>query len=180
MLENNDLAAISASRLNNKNFIDDPEDRYSNFSITKKKKATAKALTSINTEFAIDEKYKNDCNYLNTLLKKVQNSKAGALQKSPSKAMFDRWVQPLVTIETKIKDLLVVNNCAILQQAEQREIEEKNTLDVLQTVANTPPSIIATETQADKATSNLNKYIIYGVGALILIISGILLLKPSK
>jgi hypothetical protein len=178
MIEDSDLSAHSNTRLSGgKCFVNDDAD-YSNFSIVNKKKRTAQALTSITNQYDFAAMYKGGCKAMEDALARVQAEIEADLGKNYSKDLYARFVAPKKDIEAKIKTMIAESDCLVKKQEAERAYEQKQTIDVLASVANTPPPIIPEDTGA--TSSNVNKYIVYGVGGLILLIAVSMLLKKSN
>ena len=165
-IENNELAALSQSRIGSKCFVDDSQ--YTNlFGNVKLKKARNEAeIKSEYLEFQL--KYLNnpndDCNTLEKKLAAVQLEIEVGLKNN-------RPTSTISKLKTRISDL----DCFKKQIAQERKDEETKTLDILDKATNTPLSL---EEGEDKA-KNTNRYIIYGVGGVILLLSVFLLIKKN-
>jgi len=112
-------------------------------------------------------------------LARVQAEIEADLGKNYSKDLYARFVAPKKDIEAKIKTMIAESDCLLKKQQEERAYEQKQTIDVLASVANTPPPVIPEDTADDKASS-INKYIVYGVGGVIVLVAVMLLLKKSN
>lgn len=149
------------------------DEDFSNFSIVSKKekrKRTQTALNAIDSTWAIDDSKKNDCDYLSQRLEMLQNTIKAEFDKSPSKVYKERNINPLLDWEVRYKNAISKNKCGEKQIQAERQQERATTEDALLRVSNA--------TTMDGTTpSNTNKYILYGVGALILVVVGIKLLK---
>lgn len=176
MLEDSEMGALAPSRMGSKSFVDDSDLDFSNFSIVNKKKEAQKASAALNAEFAINPKYANDCDYLQQRLIEINNRIESETAKNPSKTIFDRWVAPLNPIAANYKNAIAKNKCVEVAEAAKQAAQQKETLDVLASVAATPPPIIPQDEASQKATA-MNKYIIYGVGGVILLIGIVILIK---
>ena len=176
MLENSEMGAFAPSRMGNKSFVNDSDVDFSNFSIVNKKKEAQKAKDALEKEFAINPKYENDCAYLQQRLTEINNRIESDMSKNPSKVIFDRWTAPLNPIAERYKNAIAKNKCVEIAEAAKQAAQQKETLDVLASVAATPPPIIPQDEEAQKASA-MNKYIIYGVGGVILLIGIVILIK---
>jgi hypothetical protein len=74
--------------------------------------------------------------------------------------------------EVKYKNAISINKCNETQQAIATEKEKQQTLGILSSVGNNMP----TNPQTQK-TSTTNKYLIYGVGGVVLLIGLAILFK---
>ena len=172
MLENSELGALSQSRLGNKCFVD---EGFSNFSIVSKKEKRRRAETAsanVSADWSIDPKYANDCEYLQLRLTQLQDAIEGELNKNPSKVVVQRTIAPMRDWEVKYKNAITLNKCTETQQAIASEKEKQQTLGILSSVGNNMP----TNAQTQK-TSATNKYLIYGVGGVVLLIGLAILFK---
>jgi hypothetical protein len=176
MLENSEMGAFAPSRMGNKSFVNDSDVDFSNFSIVNKKKEAQKAKDSLNKEYAINPKYANDCNYLQQRLIEINNRIESNMSNNPSKVLFDRFTAPLNEIAQNYKNAIAKNRCVEIAEADKQAAQQKETLDVLASVAATPPPIIPQDEASQKASA-MNKYIIYGVGGVILLIGIVILIK---
>lgn len=170
-IEYNELGALSQSRIGSKCFVTD--NSYSNFSIvSKREKERRRQLSEANvsSEWSIDSSLENNCEYLQDRLTQLQNAIEGELQKNPSKVTNERLINPMRSWEVKYKNLIQRNKCVQNQEALQSEEQKKQALAILQGTSETTP------TQTSKTT----KYIIYGVGGLIVVIGLVLLLKRKS
>ena len=179
MIEDSDLSAHSNTRLSGgKCFVNDDAD-YSNFSIVNKKKRSAQALTAITQQYDLAAIYKGGCKGMEDALARVQAEIEADLAKNYSKDLYARFVAPKKDIEAKIKTMIAESDCLAKKQEAERAYEQKQTIDVLASVANTPPPVIPEDAADDKASS-MNKYIVYGVGGVIVLVAVMLLLKKSS
>jgi len=172
-IEHNELGALSSSRLGSKCFVDDAD--YSNFSIVskkEKKRRTAQALAGINAEFELNPKLATDCNYLQDSLFALQSKIDSERKKNPSKTMTERFINPLLDLEVKYKAAIQKNRCLDQIAQSEAEAQKKETLDILTKATSDTP----TETP-DTPDTKRNKYIIYGVGGVIVLIGVVMLLK---
>ena len=172
LLENSELSALAPSRLGNKSFIDDND--YSNFSITNKKQANREAKAEVDATWAINPKLKDNCDYLQNQLDKLLIKIDVDNKSGMSKDLRERWIQPHEDWAGKYRQAIVDNECQKNKEQAEKSAEQKNTLDTLTTITNSSSSLLpAGEQKAD----NTNKYIIYGVGGVILLIAVAILIK---
>lgn len=172
-----------------KPFVDD--EQYANFFLTKwaakasntvfgtnfsapttkeKEQRSQQSISQINSMWTIDENRKNDCNYLTQRLTELQNTIKSELDKNPSPTIKQRVLSPLYDWETRYKNAIAQNKCEEKRIEAERKQERATTEEALKRVSDA--------TTMDGTTpSNTNKYILYGVGALILVVVGIKLLK---
>jgi seryl-tRNA synthetase len=172
LLENSELAALAPSRLGNKSFVDD--NNYSNFSIVNKDKAAASARAEIDATWSINPKYKNDCDYLQKQLEKLLAEIDGENKKNLSKTLRERWINPREDWAARYKKAIIDNECEKNKEQAEKKAEQKNTLDTLTSITNAPPPLLPT---GEQKADNTNKYIIYGVGGVILLIAIAILIK---
>jgi hypothetical protein len=172
-IENNELGALSQSRLGSKCFVDD--DRYVYLSKAEKNRRTARSKAEVDATWRIDPVYENNCEYLTTRLRELQDSIENEMSKNPSKTTKERLVFPMKDYETRYKQLITRNKCVEIIEKQEAEASKKETLDILTQATATPPSLLE-QNKSDKTT----KYIIYGVGGVIVLISLVLLMRKSK
>jgi hypothetical protein len=172
LLENSELAALAPSRLGNKSFVDD--SNYSNFSFVNKSKAERDAREQLNILWEINPKYKNDCDYLQKQLDKLLIEIDAENKKGYNADLRRRFINPREDAVAKYKKAITDNECQKNKEAAEKAYEQKNTLDTLTTITNAPPSLIP---DGEKKADNTNKYIIYGVGGVILLIAVAILIK---
>jgi hypothetical protein len=172
LLENSELAALAPSRLGNKSFVDD--NNYSYISFENKEKATASHIKQVNIEWAINPKYKNDCSYLQKQYDKLIAKIDSENKKGYIKRLRERFINPLEDWAAKYKAAIIESECVVKKEQAEKSAEQKNTLDTLTSITNAPPPLIPT---GEKANDNTNKYIIYGVGGVILLIAVAILIK---
>jgi len=178
MLEDNELGALSNSRLGgNKSFIDDSS--YSNFSIVNKKKRNANAVQSITEQYDLAAIYKGGCDEVENALVRVNAEIDADRAKNYSAALQGRYIAPKEDIKAKLLTMQSELKCVVKKEKSEKEAEQKETLNILTSASTTTPSLIPEDAVDDKA-GKTNKYIIYGVGGVILLVSLILLIKPSK
>lgn len=172
LLENSELSALAPSRLGNKSFVDD--NNYSNFSIVNKGAAKQRARAEIDALWGINDKYKNDCDYLQTQLEKLLAEIDGENKKNLSKELRERFINPREDWAANYKKAIITNECQRKKEQVEKSAEQKKTLDTLTTITNAPPPLIP---DGEKKADNTNKYIIYGVGGVILLIAIAILIK---
>jgi hypothetical protein len=189
LIEDNELAALSESRLGGSGFIDD--DNYSNLlgiaagagllNRTRKEKKQLFEAQVRQQNAELDNKYlltsKDNCDTIQKKLTAIGFEIELTITNDIGKNKNDlgkRKLAKLREIETSLKIKYSDLDCLKKQLESEKEKEKKENLDVFNTLTNTPPAI-ATDEEGKK--SNTNKYIIYGVGGIILLTGIILLLK---
>lgn len=205
MLESNELGALTESRLGNKCFVDD--DNYSYLSIGKGNKARKltwadaipiigisnllgitnfSTLTSnqkrqraenmakgIETTWKIDATKISDCGYLATRLEQLQNTIISESEIYASdKVAQQRILVPLKKMEVQYKNAMSQAKCEETRARAEAEASKKETLDLLTSATATPPT-----SASDEKSSKTTKYIMYGVGGLILVLGVLVVLK---
>ena len=179
-IENNDLAALAPSRLGNKSFIND--DRYSNLFGSKKKANaqsaadTAAGLADMKTRYPVESIEIGDCVTVNVWIDKISAEIENDLSKNLLPSTIEQYVNPKRDVLSVLKGKLAEFDCQGKKEAADTAAQQKNTMDVLATVANTPPPLIPVDAAAQSA-ANTNKYITYGVAGVILAIGVVILLK---
>jgi hypothetical protein len=191
MIEDNELAALSKSRLGGSGFIDD--NNYGNFlglgvgygllkRTSNEKKQVSEAQIKQQTA-ELQYKYlvtsKDNCDTIQKKLTaigyEIELTTTNNLGKKDKKNVLgERKLATLREIEANLKTKISDLDCLKKELESEKEKEKKESLDIFNTLANTPPAIAA-DNEGNK--SNTNKYIIYGVGGIILLTGIILLLK---
>ena len=175
LLENSELSALAPSRIGNKCFVDD--NNYQNFlGIGDKKKEERyerEARESLNARWSINPKYKNDCDYLQKQLEKILAEIDAENKKNYPARLRRRFIVPREDLVVQYKQAIIESECVVKKEQTEKAAEQKNTLDTLATITNAPPQLPQDEQKAD----NKNKYIIYGVGGVILLIAIAVLIK---
>lgn len=170
-IEYNELAALSTSRLGNKSFVDD--SGYSNLFGSQKQKREVGSAQDRQVAAELKLKYlitaKDDCNSISKKVSAVQNE----IEASSKNNLGERYLNPLRVIESELKTKLSDMECA----KREKEQEEKKNIDILSSITNAPPPTID-DIDGGKS-SKMNKYIIYGVGGVILLFGIILLVKKK-
>jgi len=180
-IENNDLAALAPSRLGNKNFIND-DDRYSNLFGSKKKKDaqsaadTAAGLADMKNRYPVESIQFGDCVTVNVWIDKISAEIENDLSKNLLPSTIEQYVNPKRDVLAILKGKLSEFDCQGKKEAAETATQQKNTMDVLASVANTPPPLIPVDAAAQSAAKT-NKYITYGVAGAILVIGVVILLK---
>ena len=175
MIEQSELSALAPNRLGNKCFIDD--DDYANFSLRGKKyydRKRAKEVTSSGT-WNIDPARANDCNYLQDRLTQLQNTIEGRVGQASKKYRTEAETRVLRGYETDYKNRVASLKCTEKKLAQQKEEEVKANLQLAQQTANIPLPQLMGEEPTKK--SNLTKFILIGVGGLVLVITAVVLLR---
>lgn len=153
------------------------DEDFSNFSIVskkEKKKRKEASVSNVNATYGIDPSKAKDCGYLQVKLTQVQNAITNELGKNPSKTTLDRVVNPMRDVESSIKNAMVENGCEDKKLEADRKAEEKRTLEGLKAAA----QIGSGDTTSEPTpTSKNTKYVMYGVGGLLLLIVGISILR---
>lgn len=179
LLENSELSALAPNRLGNKCFVDDGEE-YANFSIvSKKEKARRKeaSIQGVNQNWGIDPSKANDCDYLQTRLSQLSSFIATEVSKNPSKTATDRFINPLKDVENQYKSKVISLKCTEKKLQQEKETEQKRNLEVLTKVTDTPLGAILPEDVSSAPKTNITKYVLIGVGGLVLVITAIALLR---
>jgi ABC-type sugar transport system ATPase subunit len=162
---------------NFRGFVEDDE-QFSNLSIVSKKEKnirTEGARERVDVTWRIDPAFQNNCTYLNMRLKQLQASIKSELDKNPSQTTVERFINPMRDYEAQYKRLLERNNCSDLQSKREQLEAEKRTEEAIRRAASDIPDFALTDVE-DKG-SNINKYLIFGVGGLILVVTAAILLK---
>jgi hypothetical protein len=195
MLEGSEMGALTESRLGNKCFVD--EDNYNNFlgltigglglvtnklgitnfSVLTKKQKEQRAKferDKVENTWKIDPTKVGDCDYLTTRLQQLQNTIASESEVYiKDKVAQQRILVPLKRMEVQYLNAISQAKCEEKRTKAEAEATKKETLDLLTTATATPPSSSASDEKSSKTT----KYIMYGVGGLILVLGVLVVLK---
>ena len=165
-IEYNELSALAPSRLGNKSFVDD--DAYANlFGSRTAKRNREKRLAEIRAKYKLDAKRVNDCDYLSDTLIQA-NNELEMYRKTFKGRVEQAYIDGLEGIVADLKTMISKNKCIEKIAQSEAEAQKKETLDIL---AKT------TEDTTPEGTDNTTKYVIYGVGGLIVVIGIIMLIR---
>lgn len=176
MLENNDLGALSESRLGNKCFVND--DSFSNFSFRRKKyfRKIREQQQAVNAQFAVDENTSKDCDALSQKLQVIKNEIQGVLSSNPNRAIREAKLKPLVQNETIIKNLLLTNKCEEKQSQAEEEKFKKETEEAIQRASESSPAIPDVNVAKGSKTT---KIILVAVGLVVVGVVGVALFRKK-
>lgn len=174
MIEDNELAALSTSRLGNKAFVNDPDSNWSYLTLRSKKyfenerAKDAKAREEIRLKYLVEAIPPNDCDALRIKLQILQNDIQNEIKKnSPARIM-----NPLRDTETYLKNAIAKADCGRLEEAQIKAEEQAQIEKVLRGATETAPEV------GTIGGTKTTQYLIYGVGGVILIIAlGVLFKK---
>jgi hypothetical protein len=122
----------------------------------------------------LDVTKSGDCDYLRTRLEQLQNTIASESEVYiKDKVAQQRIITPLKQMEVQYKNAISQAKCDEKRLKAEAEASKKETLDLLTSATATPPS----SSPADEKSSKTTKYIMYGVGGLILILGVLVVLK---
>ena len=158
--------------VNCKSFAD--ENEYENFSIVSKYEKEIRATgdrARVDAEWRVDPAFENNCFYIQMRLRQLQDRIKSEVDKNPSATYNERTINPMRDWEATYKRLIERNKC-VDKEAKQREQESEKKVQEWAKIA-TSDTPLDIETKA----SNLNKYLIFGVGGVILIVTVAILLK---
>lgn len=180
MLEGTEMGALSESRLGNKCFIDDNE--YANlFGSRKAKRNEAKRTAELNEQFRIPADKEKDCAWLNGKLVEANNQLQAAYEKGLQKRLEKRETRPIIDAIARIKTFLTNAKCEETQLAKEAEATTQRALEEVNKASLTlPPDQLAGAETGAPTTSNTTKYILYGVGGLVLVGVLIAIIKRNK
>jgi len=202
MLEGSEMGALTESRLGNKCFVDD--NNYSNASGKKKKGfnwtniivpfafTNALGITNFSTlsnkdkqaradfeankvqdTWKLDPTKISDCSYLASRFEQLQNTIISESEINASdKVAQKRILEPLKKMEIQYKNAMSQAKCEETRKKAEEEATKKETLDLLTSATATPPT-----SASDDKSSKTTKYIMYGVGGLILVLGVLVVLK---
>lgn len=177
MIEDNELAALSVSRIGgSKFFVDD--NAYSNLFGSKTADRNRQIrMDEIRKKYAIDPKFQSNCEYLSQRLTEATNE-LEKFRKTFKGRVEQAYIDALEGVVSDYRTLISNNKCEEKKKQAETEQQKKETLDILQTVTNTPPPLIPAETDSSgNPKSNITNYIIYGVGAVVFAVALGLLFK---
>lgn len=188
LIENSEMSALAPSRLGNKCFINDDDDDYANgngkifgIKVRGKKwddKQRAKEVEK-KGEWTIDPAKVNDCDYLQTRLTLLQNTIEGRVGSASRKYRTEAETRVLRGYETDYKNRVASLKCAEKKLAQEQDAQVKKNVDLAKQIADTPIGNLLPE-EATAPKSNATKYILIGVGGLVVVITAIALLKRKN
>ena len=148
-----------------------------NFSVLTKKQKEGRAnfeKNKVENTWKIDSTKISDCSYLATRLEQLQNTIASESEVYiKDKVAQQRILIPLKRVEVQYKNAISQAKCEETKAKAEAEATKKETLDLLNNATTTPPPSSATDEKSSKTT----KYILYGVGGLILVLGILVVLK---
>ena len=128
----------------------------------------------MNRLWRIDPAFEKSCTYLTTRLKNLRSAIQGELSKNPSATKTDRTISPMVNFETDYKTRIENLKCIDKSLEQENKAEEKKNIDVLKETA---LDTIQFDVPEIAGTSNTSKYIMLGVGGLVVAIVIIAVLR---
>jgi hypothetical protein len=180
MIENNELGALSVSRMGG--FAD---DRYSNLlglnwdvaGIKTAKRKTQEAQAQRTAEYSVDPNRANDCGYLEQRLQEIKNKIQFELSKNPNKKARQRYLDPLYGAENTFKNLVLALKCEEKKaKAEDDRLKKETEEAIRRTAMDTPTIPDVKVAQGSPAT----KIILIGVGVLVVAVIGVALFRKSN
>jgi hypothetical protein len=122
----------------------------------------------------IDPAKISDCDFLTTKLTQLQNTIISESEiYAKDKVAQQRILIPLKQMEVEYKNAIAQSKCEEKRTKAEAEASKKETLDLLTSATATPPS----SSPADEKSSKTTKYIMYGVGGLILVLGILVVIK---
>jgi hypothetical protein len=180
LIEDSELSALAPSRLGNKCFVND-DDSYANLTFRGHKywdKQRAKEVTSSGT-WNIDPAKEKDCNYLQDRLTQLQNTIEGRVGSAGKGYKTDSEVRALRGYETDYKNRIASLKCVETKEQASKEAEEKKNIELINKTASQQISGLLPD-EKGTTKSNTTKYLLYGVGAIVLVITTLAILKKSN
>lgn len=182
MIEQSEMSALAPSRLGDKCFIDDNnEDNFSNFSLRGKKYHDRKRAKSegsnVSSEWAIDPTYENDCTYLQERLVALQNAIEVQLSSAPSKARIENVVGALKNSEANYKNKISSLKCVEKQSSLELQKQKEDTLAEINKASASTPDLTQAPPQGGSKTT---KYLMYGIGGIVAIVTLVIVIKALK
>ena len=180
MIENNELGALSTSRIGG--FADD--DRYANLlpavvgaiGLKRRKKRTTQAVAQRTAEYSVDTNQSNDCNYLQQRLQEIRNKIEFELKKNPNKLARKRYLDPLYGAENNFKDAILRNKCEEKQSQAEEQKFKKETEEAIQRASESTPAIPNVKVAKG---SMATKIILVAVGLLVVGVVGVALFRKK-
>jgi hypothetical protein len=178
MLEDNELGALASSRLGNKTFIDD--DGYANLSFRGKKYHEGKRndadRDNVNRDWQLDSIKSSDCEYLKQKQNEWDNIITSELSKNPSADRVKKVIGAMNDKVANVKTLIFKNKCDEKKAKAEKDAEEKKNVEILSQISKDMPVI---PQDIPVKGSNTTKYVIIGVGVLVLGIVAMIILKKK-
>lgn len=187
MIENNELGALAPSRIGNKCFVNDDDENYANgngkilgIKVRGKKwddKQRAKEVERSGT-WNLDPAKVNDCDYLQTRLTLLQNTIEGRVGSAGRKYRTEAETRVLKGYETDYKNRIANLKCVEKALAKEQETQVQKNVELAKQISNVPlPELMGQDSVTAK--SNLTKYLLFGVGGLVLVITTVVLLRRN-
>lgn len=193
MLEGSEMGALTSSRLGNKCFVDDNDYNsflglgalglatnklgITNFSVLTKKQKEQRAKferEKVENAWKIDPTKVGDCDYLTSRLEQLQNTIASESEVYiKDKVAQQRILVPLKRMEVQYLNAISQAKCVEKRAKAEAEATKQETLNLLTTATATPPL----SSPADEKSAKTTKYIMYGVGGLILVLGILVVIK---
>ena len=185
LIEQSEMSALSQSRLGDKCFVNDnDDDNFSNFSLRGKKyhdkKRTQKEGGTIKSTWAIDPTKENDCAYLQERLLELQNAIEVQLSSSPSAARIANVVKPMKQIEAEYKNKVAKLKCVEKQASVELQKQKEDTLAEINKASASTPDLASAGTQITQGGSKTTKYLMYGIGGVVVLVTLIIVIKAIR
>jgi F0F1-type ATP synthase beta subunit len=181
MIEQSEMSALAPSRLGDKCFInDDDEDNFSNFSLRGKKyhdrKRAQNEGSTVPSTWVIDPTKENDCAYLQQRLLELQNAIEVQLSSAPSKARIENVVGAMKNAEANYKNKIATLKCLEKQASSDLQKQKEDTLAEINKASASTPDL----TQPLPKGSKTTKYLMYGIGGIVAIVTLVIVFKALK
>lgn len=176
MIENNELGALSTSRIGG--FAD--ENLYIDFlgmgkNKGRKGRARMRAEGTLKA-YSIDPAQETNCDYLRARLSEIQINLQAELNKNPNKWERKAKVDPLITAEANYKNALSRNKCDEKQsQAEEQKFKKETEEAILRASQSTPAIPDVKVAKGSKTT----KIILVAVGLVVVGVVGVALFRKK-
>ena len=177
LLEDSEYAALSENRVGNDFVNGNENENYMYFSIVSRKEKERRAESdrdAVDRLWRIDDAFKDSCTYLQLRLRQLENAINSEMSKGASQVRMDRTVKPMIDWKTRYQNEIARLKCVEEEQRISKEDEEKKNLKLVTKVASAPPPMLDLPTEKG---SDTNKYILYGVGGLVVVIVMVALLR---
>jgi len=191
MIENSELGALAPSRIGNKCFIIDDDDDYANIlgigkgkifgiSVRGHKYYDQQRAKEVQKkgEWDLNPSQAGDCNYLQSRLTVLQNTIEGRTGQAGKKYRTEAETRVLKGYETDYKNRIANLKCVEKALAKEQEIQVQKNVELAKQISNVPlPELMGQDSVTPK--SNLTKYLLFGVGGLVLVITTVVLLRRN-
>lgn len=136
----------------------------------------AQAFQQVQSDWGIDPKKVDDCDYLQLRLQQLSNQIQSELSKMPSKITRDRVINPMVSLMSAYKNNIARNKCVEKQQASEFKAQKEEALAEINKASASTPDLTKPIASPNKTT----KYLTYGIGGVVVLLTLVIVMKAIK